>query len=175
MLLQQAGTGLWHAITDRTAYTYVGVLAGTPGTERDLEIGVWITPARWSTGLANEALRAALAALREQHPTRRLVAEADVKHDASDRLLRRVGFEVESQGVDGYGNHVRHYLLVGDLKPPEPSSRVRLIRDSPVSVAELSLKGSSIGTGSLARSESAMRLVAGDASPHAAPCGPAGC
>ena len=47
--------------------------------------------------------------------------EADVRHVASDRLLRRVGFRRHQQGTGRYGNDVWFYVWVDPKEAPDPS------------------------------------------------------
>lgn len=84
------------------------VAAHTQGP--DVEVGVWVVPERWSTGVGGEALRAVLSQLGRCFPQHRVVvAEADVADPGSDRLPRSVGFRRGAQTVGRYGNMVYRY------------------------------------------------------------------
>ena len=109
MAAYQQGDGLWLKVVDRGSEEHLGVVAAHL-VERDLEVGVWITPGRRSTGSGQEALLAGLPGLRRRFPAQQVVAEADVDHAASDRLLRSVGFRRSHQRAGRYGNAVHHYV-----------------------------------------------------------------
>lgn len=109
MAAHQQGDEWWLKVMDRGSQEHLGVVAAHR-VEQDLEVGVWITPDRWSTGLGQEALLAVLPELRRRFPAQRVVAEADVPHTASDRLLRSVGFARSHQRAGRYGNPVHHYV-----------------------------------------------------------------
>lgn len=100
MAAHQQGDGLWLTVVDRGSQEHLGVVAAHL-MEQDLEVGVWITPDRWSTGLAREALLAVLPGLRRRFPAQQVVAEADVQHAASDRLLRSVGSPARTSAQAG--------------------------------------------------------------------------
>lgn len=51
-----------------------------------------------------------LPELRRRFSAREIVAEADVQHTASDRLLRSVGFHRSHVRPGRYGNAVHHYV-----------------------------------------------------------------
>lgn len=103
-----AGEGLWLKIVGREGGEHLGVVAAhAQGPE--VEVGVWVVPERWSTGLGAEALRAVLPRLERSFPQHRVVAEADLAHTPSDRLLRSVGFRRGAQSVGRYGNTVYRY------------------------------------------------------------------
>lgn len=115
-----AGEGLWLKIVGRENGEHLGVVAAhTQGL--DVEVGVWVLPERWSTGVAGEALRAVLPQLTRCFTQQQVVAEADVAHTASDRLLRSVGFRRGAQGVGRYGNTVYRYCWDSPGSEPDRS------------------------------------------------------
>ncbi|MDN5858667.1 MAG: GNAT family N-acetyltransferase [Pseudonocardia sp.] len=113
------GTGVWLKILDRETHAHLGVLTAHLGSGpgREVEVGVWITPPRWATGIAREALRAVLPVLRRRFPHSAIVAEARIDHVASDRLLRAVGFQDHGRRTGRYGNTARYYTWRGPVEP----------------------------------------------------------
>ena len=57
------------------------------------EIGYWVAPAFWNTGIASEAVRAMLAG-RNPHGSRTLFAEVFQDNPVSARVLTNCGFEL---------------------------------------------------------------------------------
>lgn len=115
-----AEQGLWLTVRDRTDGQQVGLVAVT-ANGLEAEVGIWVSPARWSTGVGAEALLAVLPEIRTRFPHHSPTAEADVHHVASDRLLRRVGFQRHQQGTGRYGNDVWFYVWLdreGDANRP---------------------------------------------------------
>ncbi len=55
------------------------------------EIGYWIAPAIWNSGVASEAVRAIIAA--NPHEARALFAQVFQDNPASARVLTNAGFE----------------------------------------------------------------------------------
>ena len=118
MAAHQQGDGLWLKVVDRGSQEHLGVVAAHRA-EQHLEVGVWITPDRWSTGLAQEALLAVLPELRRRFPAQQIVAEAHVQHTASDRLLQSVGFRRWHARAGRYGNAVHHYVWETVVRPTD--------------------------------------------------------
>ena len=69
----------------------LGVLSLRPMDRGQSEIGYWIAPAFWNTGLASEAVRAMIAA--NPHEARTLFASVFQDNPASARVLTNAGFE----------------------------------------------------------------------------------
>ncbi len=111
---QRNDEGLWLQILDRSTSDPIGVVAAD-SSGHEVEIGVWVTPARWSTGVAREALLVVLPALGQCFPDQSVIAEADLRHLASDRLVRSLGFREEDQRTGRYGNVVRRYRWTGQI------------------------------------------------------------
>jgi RimJ/RimL family protein N-acetyltransferase len=86
-------------------------------TGRGVEVGIWITPPRWSSGLAREALRAVLPVLRDRYAGQSIVAETSVDHTASRRLLHSLGFHDAGEATGRYNNAVRLYVWRCPLTP----------------------------------------------------------
>ena len=66
------------------------------------ELGVWIAASEQRKGYAYEALTAALAYTREKYGKREFFYEADVRNDASVRLLHKLesDYDVVEQGLE---------------------------------------------------------------------------
>ncbi|MEU7590369.1 GNAT family N-acetyltransferase [Micromonospora sp. NPDC049230] len=110
----EQGSGVWLQVADRHTDEQVGVVAVERRAD-DLEIGVWITPARWSNGYAREALSAVLGQLRITRGLAGLpiVAEIDSQHVRSSQLFQSLGFRLGGPGIGRYGNRVDRYVLDG--------------------------------------------------------------
>ena len=79
--------------------------------EGEIEPLIALAPEHWGAGYGAEALRAAVDYAFVSLRLRRLVAVTDVPNEASDRLLRRVGFEPRAE-CDGPRHRLRTYRLV---------------------------------------------------------------
>lgn len=112
--------GLWLTVRDRTDGQQVGLVAVTAHGSQ-AEVGIWVSPARWSTGVGAETLLAVLREIKTRFPHHSPTAEADVRHVASDRLLRRVGFQRHQRGTGRYGNDVWFYAWDGPEADADPS------------------------------------------------------
>jgi [ribosomal protein S5]-alanine N-acetyltransferase len=66
---------------------------GKCGVWQDTEIGIIIAREQWGKGLALEALRAVLPRLFDELGFEELVADIDPRNRASEKLLKRVGFQ----------------------------------------------------------------------------------
>jgi RimJ/RimL family protein N-acetyltransferase len=67
-------------------------LVGLERMDRDQsEIGYWVAPALWNTGLASEAVQAMVAA--NPHKSKTLFAEVFQDNPASAHVLTRAGFD----------------------------------------------------------------------------------
>ena len=120
----RADRGVWLAVQDRACGQHVGVVAAHLDTNTgDVEVGIWVSPARWSTGVGREALTATLPVLTARYPGHRLIAEADAQHTASDRLLHSVNFRRHGQGIGRYGNRVNRYTWTPDHHSTWPPAR----------------------------------------------------
>jgi RimJ/RimL family protein N-acetyltransferase len=75
----------------------VGVIGLRPKGEGVAEIGYWVAPAFWNTGLASEAVEA-IVAHAGGAGWRELVAEVFQDNPASARVLTRAGFAYEGEG-----------------------------------------------------------------------------
>lgn len=70
---------------------FLGIVTLTPIERDQSEIGYWVGPAFWNTGLASEAVRAMVAA--NPHCARTLFAEVFQDNPGSARVLTNCGFE----------------------------------------------------------------------------------
>ena len=64
---------------------------GVPGASGQSQVGYWVAPAFWNTGVATEAVRAMVAA--NPHGARTLFAEVFQDNPVSARVLTNCGFE----------------------------------------------------------------------------------
>ncbi len=69
----------------------VGVISLKPLDRGQSQIGYWVAPAFWNTGLASEAVRTIIAA--NPHASRTLFAEVFQDNPVSARILTNAGFE----------------------------------------------------------------------------------
>jgi RimJ/RimL family protein N-acetyltransferase len=69
----------------------VGVVSLKPLDRGQSQIGYWVAPAFWNTGLASEAVRTIIAA--NPHRSRTLFAEVFQDNPVSARVLTNAGFE----------------------------------------------------------------------------------
>lgn len=69
----------------------LGVISLTRMDRGQSQIGYWVAPAFWNTGIASEAVRALIAA--DPHQARTLFAEVFQDNPASARVLTNAGFE----------------------------------------------------------------------------------
>lgn len=69
----------------------LGVISLTRMGGGQSQIGYWVAPAFWNTGLASEAVRALIAA--DPHDARTLFAEVFQDNPVSARVLTNAGFE----------------------------------------------------------------------------------
>lgn len=90
------------AIADRATGALLGdcamhTLADQPATT---EIGITLAPASQGRGIATEALRALIASLFAERGMHRVLARADDRNVAVQRVLERVGMRCEARLVD---------------------------------------------------------------------------
>jgi RimJ/RimL family protein N-acetyltransferase len=69
----------------------VGIISLKPLCRGQSQIGYWVAPAFWNTGLASEAVRTIIAA--NPHENRTLFAEVFQDNPVSARILTNAGFE----------------------------------------------------------------------------------
>ncbi len=69
---------------------FMGLVGLEPMGREQSEIGYWVAPAFWNTGIASEAIRAILAA--NPHGSRTLFAEVFQDNPVSARVLTNCGF-----------------------------------------------------------------------------------
>ena len=69
----------------------MGVIGLTPLEQDQSEVGYWVAPALWNSGIASEAVQAIVA--RNPHGARTLFAEVFQDNPASARVLTNAGFD----------------------------------------------------------------------------------
>ena len=108
-LAEQAGLALgtpgeWVqvAIADRERDALLGDCACLvlPDQPRTAEVGVTLAPASQGRGIAAEALRALIGELFAAHGMHRVIAQADDRNAAVQRLLERLGLRLEARHVE---------------------------------------------------------------------------
>jgi RimJ/RimL family protein N-acetyltransferase len=114
----EAGLGLWVArLRDtETVIGCVGLMAASTAAQYDprlvgaIEPRASFAPAVWGHGYATEALAAVARYAFEQLGLSQLAAVNDVPNEASDHLVRRLGFEVTGE-CEGPRYRLRTYVL----------------------------------------------------------------
>ena len=114
----EAGLGLWVANLRNTemAIGCVGLMAASTAAEHDprlvgaIEPLASFSPSVWGHGYATEALEAVVCYAFEELGLSQLAAVNDVPNKTSDRLLKRLGFEVTGESA-GPRYRLRTYLL----------------------------------------------------------------
>lgn len=87
-----AGEVVWAMDASRSGLgELIGVISLTPMDRNQSEIGYWVAPVAWNTGLASEAVGAMVAANPLGNAT--LFASVFQDNPASSRVLMRAGFE----------------------------------------------------------------------------------
>jgi len=119
LALADSGRGLWIVTLREPAPQAVlgcaGLLPVTVAAEHDPRLAgmteplVSLSPAVWGEGLAGEALAALQAHAAGMLGVARLAGVTDVPNEASDRMLRRAGFEVLGE-TTGPRHPMRTYL-----------------------------------------------------------------
>jgi ribosomal-protein-alanine N-acetyltransferase len=82
-----------HGEADDLAIVLNGAVIGKVGLWTGNEIGVIVSPDRWSRGYATEAMRAAIARAFERGIDR-IIADIDPENAASRRLFEKLGFRI---------------------------------------------------------------------------------
>lgn len=77
--------------TPQGSATLMGVISLKPLDRGQSQIGYWVAPAFWNSGLASEAVRALIQA--NPHGSRTLFAEVFQDNPVSARILTNAGFE----------------------------------------------------------------------------------
>ncbi|MGJ8559415.1 MAG: GNAT family N-acetyltransferase [Litorimonas sp.] len=80
---------------------FVGVI-GLFGNPETREIGYWLGEPFWGKGLMREAIAGLMNYLMELNPNLRMVAGVFTDNPASAHLLKRLGFEQETDLSEGY-------------------------------------------------------------------------
>jgi RimJ/RimL family protein N-acetyltransferase len=83
------------ALRDDDALIGTVTLLGIDRVQGRADVGYALSAAQWGKGLANEAVRLALAHAFDALPLRRIEADVDPRNDGSCRLLERLGFTRE--------------------------------------------------------------------------------
>ena len=129
LAMAEQGLGLWSVRLANTP-TIIGC-AGlmeasaaaefNPALEGSVEPIVAFSPRHWHRGYAQEALEALIAYAFSTLGLSRLAAVNDVPNEASDRLVRRLGFAPTGE-CDGPRHRLRTYALEGVRSPPTATS-----------------------------------------------------
>lgn len=99
----EAGAVRWFIATRDT--DRVGLLVSTRH-EQSVEIGYWVSPEYWGTGVAGAMVDEAITTLPDLFGTSMLIARVDRGNEASARVLRRRGFMLDSH-VDGLDKYIK--------------------------------------------------------------------
>jgi ribosomal-protein-alanine N-acetyltransferase len=118
MQAAETGLGLWVArLRDtETVIGCVGLMAASTAAQYDprlvgaIEPLASFSPSMWGHGYATEALDAVVRYAFEQLGLSQLAAVNDAPNEASDRLVKRLGFEVTGE-CDGPRYRLRTYVL----------------------------------------------------------------
>lgn len=106
----ERGAGMWFLARDPAGLIGVLVAELDPDTPSEIEIGVWIAPARWGLGHARELVTAALPLVRTGFPGVTPVAYANADHGASARMLLAAGFAADGTRTGRYGTTVTRFV-----------------------------------------------------------------
>jgi RimJ/RimL family protein N-acetyltransferase len=107
----ERGDGLWFLA--REDGDVVGVVLGEVDLDSraEIEIGIWLAPARWGRGHGRELIGAILPVVRTRFPGIAPIAHANVDHLASAAMLRAVGFVDDGTLIGRYGTAVTRFVL----------------------------------------------------------------
>ena len=104
------GRAAW-VVVERSTEQYVGHVFIRPSSlPQGVELGFVLVPRVWGQGFASEAVTGVVEALRRADPDLSLGATVDLENVASQRLLTRLGFRLESQEVDEDGPYLVYAL-----------------------------------------------------------------
>lgn len=111
--LEDAGTGIWWALTDRANGTFYGAagLYQISTEHRKGEAGFWLLPEYWGQGLVVEAMRPILDYGFRQRQLHRIEAFVEKGNDGSGRVLQKLGFAHEGRMIDCEIKHDRFISL----------------------------------------------------------------
>jgi [ribosomal protein S5]-alanine N-acetyltransferase len=103
--------GLWATVLiDEDRYIGACGISGPPG--RRAHLGYYLARAFWGQGLATEAAQAFVAFAKEQLLLDALYADVETGNLASERILRKFGFEsIGHTIVADSGRDISHYRL----------------------------------------------------------------
>ncbi|WCM28160.1 GNAT family N-acetyltransferase [Sphingomonas sp. QA11] len=104
-------------ITLRESGEVIGTLAAMPHREGVTEVGYLLLRRFWGHGYAREAVARLLDLLLREEGDRRVMADADPENDASNALLKDLGFTLEGRLRGEWETHigVRDSLIWGLL------------------------------------------------------------
>ena len=94
--------GVWSRETSHL----LGVVGANPKTPYETEVGYWFAAPARGRGLAAEAVGAVIAALADENPLCRIVAECRPDNRPSWTLLERIGFRKTERKGDRPGREV---------------------------------------------------------------------
>jgi len=106
LIEQQAqGTDCFAAARRQTDGAFVGVV-GAHGRGLDIEIGYWLGASFHGHRYASEAARTMLKLIRDNYPTRPIIAECSPENKASWRLLEKLNFQDTGRRGQAKGRNV---------------------------------------------------------------------
>jgi [ribosomal protein S5]-alanine N-acetyltransferase len=102
--------GLWAAVL-KSEDVYIGMcgLSGPP--HREAHLGYYIARPHWGLGLASEAARAFVDFGFGHLQLNRILADADKRNAASERILEKLGFRANRDEILESGRIIRHFVL----------------------------------------------------------------
>lgn len=95
--IERTNTGRWRAIADREGTRLYGAVGFNNWNQvhRKAELGFWLLPAYWKTGVMSEVLPRMLEFGFDEMRLHRIEAEVETENEASRNILRRHHFRHE--------------------------------------------------------------------------------
>lgn len=101
------------AVLDSQTREYMGHLF-ISDLDSEPELGYIFDKAFWGKGIASEALQAFLPKAVRDLRLERVIATSNIDHDASIKILKKLGFELQGQKSDTFGPYYE-YLFTSDV------------------------------------------------------------
>jgi [ribosomal protein S5]-alanine N-acetyltransferase len=100
--LHEQQTGLWFALCEKETHVFMGAvgLSNINKLFRKAEIGFWLLPQYWNHGIMFDAAQQVLREGFERLNLHRIEAFIEPANIASEKLLRKLGFEYEGTQRD---------------------------------------------------------------------------
>jgi RimJ/RimL family protein N-acetyltransferase len=106
------GDGMWFLAHDADdADPLVGLVVAETDHLAEIEIGIWLAPARWGRGHGRELLAVVLPVVRTRFPGVPPTAYANVDHATSARMLTAAGFRPDGTLIGRYGTPVTRFVM----------------------------------------------------------------